>query len=161
MSTQKLLQSCRILRGHIFPLQGALTKEPIHMQRRCLSDPSDSSKFYTPEDLSPPIPPYQQRYGETLELKRARLLYQSRKRGMLENGLLLSTFAKQHLNTLTEDQLSSYDKLINQPSNDWDIYYWVTGVKEIPEEYRSDVMDLLKNHAKNSTKESRIKQPDL
>ncbi|KAK0068426.1 succinate dehydrogenase assembly factor 2 mitochondrial [Biomphalaria pfeifferi] len=131
------------------------------MQTRCLSDPSDSSKFYTSEDLSPPIPPYQQRYGETLELKRARLLYQSRKRGMLENGLLLSTFAKQHLNTLSEDQLSSYDKLINQPSNDWDIYYWVTGVKEIPEEYRSDVMDLLKKHAENSTKESRIKQPDL
>ncbi len=30
-------------------------------------------------------------------VKRARLLYQSRKRGILENGLLLSSFADKHL----------------------------------------------------------------
>ena len=36
-----------------------------------------------------PIPQYEPRKNEDVEVKRARLLYQSRKRGMLENGLLL------------------------------------------------------------------------
>ena len=34
-------------------------------------------------------PQYEPRKNEDVEVKRARLLYQSRKRGMLENGLLL------------------------------------------------------------------------
>lgn len=28
---------------------------------------------------------------------------------------------------MTEKQLNLYDRLINEPSNDWDIYYWATG----------------------------------
>lgn len=35
-----------------------------------------------------PFPHYEPRKNEDVEVKRARLLYQSRKRGMLENGLL-------------------------------------------------------------------------
>lgn len=41
--------------------------------------------------------------------------------------LCLSLFAKEYLNTMTETQLQQYDRLINEPSNDWDIYYWATG----------------------------------
>lgn len=29
---------------------------------------------------------------------------------------------------MTEKQLNLYDRLINEPSNDWDIYYWATGM---------------------------------
>ncbi|RZC36127.1 Sdh5 domain containing protein, partial [Asbolus verrucosus] len=90
-----------------------------------------------------------------------RLLYQSRKRGMLENDLLLSTFVAKHLNTFTESQLNDYDKLINGPSNDWDIYYWATEIKATPKEYEHEVMNMLKQHCKNLNKESRIRQPDL
>lgn len=39
-----------------------------------------------------------------------RLLYQSRKRGMLENDLLLSTFAAKYLETFTEQQIEQYDR---------------------------------------------------
>lgn len=46
---------------------------------------------------------------------------------MLENGLLLSSFAHRYLQTMNEEQLSMYDRLINLPSNDWEIYYWATG----------------------------------
>lgn len=28
---------------------------------------------------------------------------------------------------MNEPQLRQYDRLINEPSNDWDIYYWATG----------------------------------
>lgn len=27
---------------------------------------------------------------------------------------------------MSEIQLQQYDRLINEPSNDWDIYYWAT-----------------------------------
>jgi succinate dehydrogenase assembly factor 2 len=88
-------------------------------------------------------------------------MYQSRKRGMLENGLILSTFASRYLDGMSDDQMSLYDRLINLPSNDWDIYYWATGVRETPEEFNNEIMDLLKDHVKNKDKESRFKQPDL
>lgn len=86
--------------------------------------------------------------------------YQSRKRGMLENDLLLSTFAKKYLDNFTEDQTMMYDRLINSPSNDWDIFYWVVGKKPTPEEFNNEVMDLLKKHAKNEDKILR-RFPDL
>lgn len=105
--------------------------------------------------------PYIERLNENLVDKKARLLYQSRKRGMLENGLILSTFARKYLNSFDKEQLSLYDKLINKPSNDWDLYYWATGVKETPTEFQNEIMDLLKRHVKNELKETRYRQPDL
>ncbi|OAX85040.1 hypothetical protein ACJ72_00570 [Emergomyces africanus] len=79
------------------------------------------------------------REGEDVTTMRARLLYldltgsktdQSRKRGTLESDLLLSTFASQHLPTMTESQLQEYDKFLDE--NDWDIYYWATQEAEDP-----------------------------
>lgn len=99
--------------------------------------------------------------GETREIKRARLLYESRKRGMLENCILLSLFAKKYLGTMTDTQLSQYDRIINEPSNDWDIYYWATGAKEPPEEFNNEIMHLLQEYAKNREMEQRLRQPDL
>ncbi|XP_015117163.1 succinate dehydrogenase assembly factor 2, mitochondrial [Diachasma alloeum] len=117
--------------------------------------------LHHPEGHEPGIPPYVEREAENVDLKRARLIYQSRKRGMLENGLLLSTFAKKYLNEFDDHKLSLYDRLINIPSNDWDIFYWAVGVKPTPEEFNNEVMDLLKKHVKNDDRQSRIVQPDL
>ncbi|CAK7216342.1 Succinate dehydrogenase assembly factor 2 mitochondrial [Sporothrix curviconia] len=64
------------------------------------------------------------RVGEDVVTTRARLLYQSRKRGTLESDLLLSTFAAANLATMTPRQLEQYDCFLDE--NDWDIYYWVT-----------------------------------
>ncbi|KAF2435657.1 TPR repeat protein-like protein [Tothia fuscella] len=64
------------------------------------------------------------RTGEDVNTTRARLLYQSRKRGTLESDLLLSTFADANLTTMTEKQLDQYDRFLDE--NDWDIYYWAT-----------------------------------
>jgi succinate dehydrogenase assembly factor 2 len=38
---------------------------------------------------------------------------------MLENGLILSTFASRYLDGMNDDQMCLYDRLINLPSNDW------------------------------------------
>ena len=107
------------------------------------------------------IPPYDEKFHEVLKDKRSRLLYQSRKRGMLENGLLLGSFANKFLDNFDEEHLVLYDRLINIPSNDWDIYYWATGAKETPEEYDNPIMDMLKEHAQNKDRESRITLPNL
>ncbi|KFA52016.1 hypothetical protein S40293_02972 [Stachybotrys chartarum IBT 40293] len=68
------------------------------------------------------------RVGEDDATKRARLLYQSRKRGMLEADLLLSTFAAAHLPTMSAKLLDQYDRILDE--NDWDIYYWATQKEE-------------------------------
>ncbi|KIH94153.1 tpr repeat protein [Sporothrix brasiliensis 5110] len=70
------------------------------------------------------------RVGEDVVTMRARLLYQSRKRGTLESDLLLSTFASAHLATMTATQLEQYDRFLDE--NDWDIYYWVTQEENTP-----------------------------
>ncbi|XP_029812707.1 succinate dehydrogenase assembly factor 2, mitochondrial isoform X4 [Suricata suricatta] len=113
----------------------------LALSRRHLASPSLStppfSRFYrgdSPTDsqkdmIEIPLPPWQERTDESIETKRARLLYESRKRGMLENCILLSLFAKEYLHRMTERQLNLYDRLINEPSNDWDIYYWATDIR--------------------------------
>ncbi|BCS27333.1 succinate dehydrogenase assembly factor 2 [Aspergillus puulaauensis] len=70
------------------------------------------------------------RTGEDVSTMRARLLYQSRKRGILESDLLLSTFADVYLADMNKEQLQEYDRFLDE--NDWDIYYWAT--QDPPEE---------------------------
>lgn len=104
----------------------------------------------------------QKNYGEeTVDQKRSRLCYQSRKRGMLENGLLLGCFAKKYLAGFDAKQLDEYDYLINKVSNEWDLYYWAVGKDRVPDEFNNSVFKLLKDFSTNELKESRIYQPPL
>lgn len=107
------------------------------------------------------LPVWSQPLNENNEVKRRRLLYQSRKRGMLENDLLLSHFASKYLPKMNETDLDLYDKLINTPSNDWDLYYMVTEKLETPPEFQHNVMKLLKEFVRNETKENRVRQPEI
>ncbi|XP_015515495.1 succinate dehydrogenase assembly factor 2, mitochondrial [Neodiprion pinetum] len=131
-----------------------------NISRSSVND-NDDLNIVHPEAREPHIPPYVERQGEDITLKRARLIYQSRKRGMLENGLLLSTFAKKYLDNFNESQMVLYDRLINLPSNDWDIFHWAAEVKPTPSEFDNEVMDLLKEHVKNKDRVSRLMQPEL
>ncbi|MBN3311777.1 SDHF2 factor, partial [Atractosteus spatula] len=119
--------------------------------------PEDSAR----DIIEMPLPPWSSRPNEPISTKRRRLLYESRKRGMLENCILLSLFAKQYLESMTDVQLQQYDQLINEPSNDWDIYNWATEAQPTPPEYQSEVMELLQEFAKNRNMEPRLQQPDL
>ncbi|KOC69611.1 Succinate dehydrogenase assembly factor 2, mitochondrial, partial [Habropoda laboriosa] len=132
-----------------------------HVSTTCTNYKDDFQDVIEPEGREPNIPLYVERDQETKEVKKARLLYQSRKRGMLENGLLLSTFAKKYLCAFDDKQLQLYDHLINLPTNDWDIFYWATGAKPTPPEFDNEVMDLLKKHIKNEDRQARIMQPEL
>ena len=55
----------------------------------------------------PPLP----RPNESTDTLRARLVYQSRKRGTLESDLLLSTFARDFLSKMTHEEMQEYDKV--------------------------------------------------
>jgi len=58
------------------------------------------------------IPTRIDRSYETPDVTRARLVYQSRKRGILETDLVLSTFADKYLPTMSPEELKEYDKVI-------------------------------------------------
>uniref|UniRef100_A0A8D0HV14 Succinate dehydrogenase assembly factor 2, mitochondrial n=1 Tax=Sphenodon punctatus TaxID=8508 RepID=A0A8D0HV14_SPHPU len=140
-------------------LLSLLGRAPPPQPRRCYrgDSPADSGR----DMLEIPLPPWQPRPDEPLQTKRARLVYESRKRGMLENCLLLSLFAKENLSQMNEQQLNLYDRLINEPSNDWDIYYWATEAKPAPKVFENDVLEMLREFTKNKNKEQRLRQPDL
>lgn len=103
-----------------------------------------------------------QRTGESIDVKRARLVYQSRKRGILESDLLLSRFAKRYLSGFSQEELDEYDKLLDEP--DWDIYYWATknyDVTPLPDKWKdSKILKLLQEDAENKEKEI-LRMPDL
>ncbi|KAH3671640.1 hypothetical protein OGAPHI_000345 [Ogataea philodendri] len=102
------------------------------------------------------------RDGEPVENKRRRLLYQSRKRGILESDLLLSRFADKYLDKMTPDELHEYDKLLDEP--DWDIYYWATKnyeVTPLPDKWKqSKILKQLQELSENKEHEV-LRMPDL
>lgn len=119
--------------------------------------PEHEVKTRSPADVPQPTPI--PRHGEHVDTLRSRLVYQSRKRGTLESDLLLSTFAKERLQSMPEEELKEYDKLLDEP--DWDIYYWSTGKRSPPERWaNSPLLEKLRQHARNEGKVVR-RMPDL
>jgi len=108
--------------------------------------------------LEPPPRP-----NENTETKRARLLWQSRKRGILETCVILGKFAKLYLPEMSHAELEEYDQFMNE--NDWDIYYWVTNTPDaptpLPERWqKSPLMVKLRQVGENKEREIMV-QPDL
>ncbi|BGP24373.1 mitochondrion DUF339 protein [Rhodotorula toruloides] len=96
---------------------------------------------------------------EETETLRKRLVYESRKRGILEMDLILSTFAKERLPEMSDRELREYDRFLTLP--DWTIFYYVTGKAEAPEPWKSSqVLHELRNHSANKGKSVR-RMPDL
>ena len=53
------------------------------------------------------------REDEDRETKIARLIYQTRKRGTLETDLILSTFAKKELGSMSGEEVDEFDRVSN------------------------------------------------
>ncbi|CCF57108.1 hypothetical protein KAFR_0C01130 [Kazachstania africana CBS 2517] len=101
------------------------------------------------------------RVNESIDTMRSRLIYQSRKRGILETDLLLSGFAAKNLKNMGMDQLKEYDAFLNEL--DWDIYYWITQIhnKEVPERWKnSEILQKLRDFCKNEEKKI-LRMPNL
>lgn len=75
------------------------------------------------------------------DILRKKLHYRSWHRGTREMDLIMGRFADEYLPTFTHEQLIEYETLLTE--NDPDLYNWITGREDVPEESRSFVMDLL------------------
>ena len=102
------------------------------------------------------------RKNESVETKIRRLLYQARKRGILETDLLLSRFADRYLIKMTEAELNEYDKLWDEMA--WDIYYWAKKnykITPLPDRWKhSKVLGMLKESSNNGDKVI-LRMPEL
>ncbi|GAA5844422.1 hypothetical protein JCM3766R1_006389 [Sporobolomyces carnicolor] len=148
----------------------ALVRDPPVANPSAASDPWPLRPPPMPE--SPPLPrgvetmqdllatPHPEgRDDEPTETLRKRLVYESRKRGILEMDLILSTFANERLQHLDDRQLREYDRFLTLP--DWTIFYYVTGKAQAPEPWASSrVLQDLLDHSANRGKQVR-RMPDL
>lgn len=86
-------------------------------------------------------------------------MYESRKRGILETDLILSTFASERLGGLVDRELREYDRFLTLP--DWSIYYYVTNKAKAPEPWASSwILKELLEHSRNRGRTVR-RMPDL
>ena len=78
------------------------------------------------------------RSSEGLNERQRRLLFRSWHRGIRETDLLLGRFADAHIAELSDPDLDEYERLLDVP--DHDLYGWVSGERDIPDDYRSDLL---------------------
>ncbi|KAI0052191.1 mitochondrial protein [Auriscalpium vulgare] len=155
---QRSLAYLRLTRPQLAPVRRLSLSAPRRKDPWPLPhSPEHIASTESPTDFPPPTP--LPRPNEAVETTRARLVYQSRKRGTLESDLLLSTFAQEHLAGMSAAELREYDKLLDEP--DWDIYYWATGKRTAPERWAdTPLLKKLAVHARNEGKATR-RMPDL
>uniref|UniRef100_A0A6B2GA15 Succinate dehydrogenase assembly factor 2, mitochondrial (Trinotate prediction) n=1 Tax=Myxobolus squamalis TaxID=59785 RepID=A0A6B2GA15_MYXSQ len=98
--------------------------------------------------------------SEVIDVKRKRLLYQSRKRGTLENCLILSNFADKRLAEMSENELKLYDDVINNNCNEWDLYRSLVD-SESTLKVENIILKEMIEFTKNNLSEDRTRQPNL
>lgn len=84
---------------------------------------------------------------ESLDIRRKRLLFRSRQRGMLETSLLLRAFAERHLGALDAGQLDRFEALLE--ANDNDLLDWIVGKKVAPTSVDPHLLEMIKNIRNN------------
>ena len=81
--------------------------------------------------------------SDSTEIRVRRLVYQASYTGMKETDLLLGHFAKKHLPNLTNEQLDMFEALLE--AGDPSIFAWVRGDEQVPAEFDSPVLDMIKD----------------
>ena len=77
------------------------------------------------------------RSSDGLDARRRRILFRSWHRGIREMDLVLGRFADDNIATLGDDDLDTYEALMEVP--DRDLLKWVTGEAPVPANYDTDV----------------------
>jgi len=77
-----------------------------------------------------------------LDLRRRRLAYRARHRGIREMDLILGRFADEALAGMGAEQLSRFEALIDVP--DRDLYEWITGTGPVPAAYDDEILASLR-----------------
>ena len=82
------------------------------------------------------------RTSADLDVRRRRILFRSWHRGMREMDLLMGKFADAEIGNLSETELADFELLIEVI--DRDLFRWLTGEAETPENYDTPVFRRLK-----------------
>tara|TARA_B100000686_G_C16577499_1_gene856295 strand:- start:100 stop:375 length:276 start_codon:yes stop_codon:yes gene_type:complete len=75
---------------------------------------------------------------------RKKLFFRSCHRGIKEMDLILGSFAQEYLPTMTEEDLSKFQKILDIP--DQELLSWCMRKVEIPHEYESDLLNQIVNY---------------
>lgn len=82
------------------------------------------------------------RTSADLDVRRRRILFRSWHRGMREMDLLMGKFADAEISNLSEPELNDFELLIEVI--DRDLFRWLTGEADTPENYDTPVFRRLK-----------------
>lgn len=77
-----------------------------------------------------------------LEPRRRRILFRAWHRGTREMDLLMGSFTDSAIASMTDEELSVFETLIEAP--DRDIFSWITGAAETPSNYDTEIFRRLK-----------------
>ncbi|NNC37635.1 MAG: succinate dehydrogenase assembly factor 2 [Acidimicrobiales bacterium] len=69
--------------------------------------------------------------------RRKRLIHRANYRGFKEADLILGGFAKIYALELTDNEVTWFEKLLNE--KDHDIYDWISGAQPTPEIYQTEL----------------------
>lgn len=76
-----------------------------------------------------------------MDEKRRKLNFRAWRRGFREMDLIMGQFADQHIETMSEQELQEFERLLATP--DWEVYAWIVGNKPVPPNYAGPVLDRL------------------
>lgn len=77
-----------------------------------------------------------------LDERRKKLLFRSWHRGMREMDYVLGTFANEAIETMSNDELSQFEILMQLP--DPDMYKWLSGSVEVPANLNTPVVQRIR-----------------
>ena len=72
-----------------------------------------------------------------------KLLYRTWHRGCKETDILLGEFCNKYINDFDDQQLLQLYEICEV--DDWDLYAWITGKTDIPEEFNNEIMSMIMN----------------
>lgn len=77
-----------------------------------------------------------------LDARRKRLVYRANYRGFKEADMILGGFAKAHIKTMSEEEVTQFEDLLG--AKDHDIYDWVSEKSPVPANYDTPLLDRLR-----------------
>lgn len=77
----------------------------------------------------------------TEEERRKKLKFRAWRRGFREMDLLMGSFADTAIESMDAAGLDEFERLLGVP--DWEVYAWLIGQKDVPDNHRGPVLDQL------------------
>ena len=84
---------------------------------------------------------------KNFDVLKRQIIYRSTHRGSKEMDILLGNFINKYIDLFNENELNLFDSILE--CDDEDIYQWILGKKDIPENYSNRMLQLLINTTQN------------